>query len=250
MKLNVLIILCFLILALTGCNTPLVENDSLVDRETENLHNLSDSSSIPNEFRISPYSDRQYDDPSAIILQTSILLPDYQQEFELLQKKGDIISAPVNNVWLYEVRGYNNDKQTVIYKLSDKYMFDGKEYYEADPKLISFISACFQARSIERVELSPIDNPYKIKSWEQGLDTEAILKWCYASNRWFDYPIDIAKEDISLQGALILNFLNETKENRNIITPEYIITSDKVYESIEDLYDKLLEESQLDTLLI
>lgn len=88
MKLNVLIILCFLILALAGCNTPLVENDSLVDRETENLHNLSDSSTIPNEFRISLYSDRQYDDSSAIILQTSILLPDYQQEFELLQKKG------------------------------------------------------------------------------------------------------------------------------------------------------------------
>ena len=49
---------------------------------------------------------------------------------------------------------------------------------------------------------------------------------------------------------MILNFLNETKENKFIITPEYIITPDQVYESKENLYDKLLEESQLDTLLI
>lgn len=250
MKLNVLIILIFLTLVLSGCNKSIVENDSLVDKKTEYLHNLSESSSIPNEFRISLYSDSQYDDSGAIILQTSILLPDYQQEFELLQKKGDVISAPENNVWLYEVRGYNNDKQTLVYKLSDRYMFDGKEYYEADPKLISFISACFQARSTEKVELSSIDNPYKIKTWEQGLDSEAILKWCYGSNRWYDYPVDIDKESISLQGALILNFINETTENKIIITPEYIITSDKVYESKEDLYDKLLEESKIDTLLI
>ncbi|WP_343246284.1 hypothetical protein [Diplocloster hominis] len=250
MKVNILIILCLLVLALAGCNKSIVENDSIVDKKTEYLHNLPDSSSIPNEFRISLYSDNLYDDSGAIILQTSILLPGYQQELDLLQRKGDVICTPAINSWLYEVRGYNDDKQTLYYKLSDKFMFDGKEYYEADPKLKSFISACFQARSIEKVELNSIDDPYNIKTWEQGLDTEAILKWCYASTQWFDYPVDIDKESVSLQGALILNFLNETKENKFIITPEYIITPDQVYESKENLYDKLLEESQLDTLLI